>query len=675
MAIAIAGCSSNDANKVTYYGKFHELPINEIQPRGWARQYLENQRDGLTGHLENAGYPFNTEGWAADSITGNHSVEKWWPYEQNAYWVDGMIRAGHLLGDTFLINKALRSINYVLDHPDSTGFLGPVFTKPNYERDRWIHVVFFRALMAHYSATADKRIAEALKKHYLGDKFPHTGTRESINTEIILWVYEQTGDTALLHFAEEVYKNSNFANASSAVSDVSFLKDTMMFEHGVTYNEKAKLGAILYLYTGNENFLRPSVAAMAKLDKYNMLISGVNVSSEHLDFVNSREMHEVCDIADFTLAAGYLLMATGNASYADKIERAIFNAAPGAVTENFRALQYFSAPNQVLACKGASYRDGGNQLRFAPNPGTECCPGNVNRIMPNFIARAWMRDERNGLAATFYVPSVVKAKVGETKQPVTIEETTSYPFNDTITFRFALEKTVEFPFHLRIPAWCKEPRVYVNNQLMPGQQQPGSYFTISRTFCNNDVVKVVLTPGLSITPGPEGGISVERGPLVYSLLIKENWQRDLTDTRSNDSFPAWHLSAASPWNYALCIDSASLVSTVRVLTKTPGTTPWSIHAAPIELKVPAREIEGWDLVSTNRMMFEKWDVERDSRGKVSRWFKIGETWQNGNWKFTPPLPDKKYINSHLSPEPDTVTLVPYGCTKLRVTVFPRVMVK
>jgi len=43
---------------VKTYSKYYELPITAIQPRGWLGAYLETQRDGLTGHLEAAGFPF-----------------------------------------------------------------------------------------------------------------------------------------------------------------------------------------------------------------------------------------------------------------------------------------------------------------------------------------------------------------------------------------------------------------------------------------------------------------------------------------------------------------------------------------------------------------------------------------------------------------------------------------
>jgi hypothetical protein len=43
-----------------YYGKFSELPVGSVQPRGWIQQWLERQAQGLTGHPENLDYPYDT---------------------------------------------------------------------------------------------------------------------------------------------------------------------------------------------------------------------------------------------------------------------------------------------------------------------------------------------------------------------------------------------------------------------------------------------------------------------------------------------------------------------------------------------------------------------------------------------------------------------------------------
>ncbi len=656
---------------IAYYGQFKSIPANAITPKGWLRQYLIVQKNGLTGHLENAGYPFNTVGWAADSIPGNKSIEKWWPYEQNAYWVDGMMRCGLLLNDTFLLNKARKSIYYVLAHPDSTGFLGPKFLKPNDEGDRWVYVVFFRAWMAEYEATHNPAILAAIKKHYLGDRFPHTGIRESINAEIVLWAYAESKDTALLNFAKEIYKNSNELNKNSMVSDVAFLKDDIAVEHGVTYLEKSKLGAILYLSTGDSTYLKPSIAAFKKLDKYHMLIDGVNVSSEHIQIPTTQESHEICDISDYTWNISYLLKATGDAAYADKIERAAFNAAPGSVTKDFKALQYFSAPNQVIASRKSFIRDGGGSMRYAPNPGTECCPGNVNRMMPNFAINAWMTDGKGGLAAAMYAPSSVTYAAGDHHTIVTIDEDTRYPFSDSIHFTFHLRKKNSFNFYIRIPGWCNDARVLVDGVDLKRQLNPGTYLPLQQEYKEGDIVTVILPSTFKLTPGPEDGISIEKGPLVYSLKIKEDWKVDSSDNRSTTDFPAYELFAKSPWNYALCVTRDSLQQQIKMVKNVYSDNPWSIEHAPLELRVPARLLNGWTLENKNEMKFENWGVKRNERGKVIDWYVTDTGIKKGSWSFTPLLPDSAMLKNGLAEKIDTVTLVPYGCSKLRITVFPK----
>jgi uncharacterized protein len=54
--------------KPKFYGIFRELPLCSIQPHGWLREYFITQAQGLTGRLEDAGYPFNTHGWARPEI-------------------------------------------------------------------------------------------------------------------------------------------------------------------------------------------------------------------------------------------------------------------------------------------------------------------------------------------------------------------------------------------------------------------------------------------------------------------------------------------------------------------------------------------------------------------------------------------------------------------------------
>ena len=66
---------------------------------------------------------------------------------------------------------------------------------------------------------------------------------------------------------------------------------------------------------------------------------------------------------------------------------------------------------------------------------------------------------------------------------------------------------------------------------------------------------------LGLAYWPESGISVEHGPLVYSLPIKENWTPVVERDFSTEEFPSWNATPASAWNYGIDIQPETLAST------------------------------------------------------------------------------------------------------------------
>jgi len=648
------------------FAKFKELPLTTIHVEGWLRRYLEKQRHGLTGHLEHAGYPFNTPGWAGGRPGDHKGEEHWWPYEQIGYWVDGMVRCGHLLGDSFLLDRAQKHFDHVLDNPDPDGYLGPKFMKTPGDCNRWPHAVFFRALMAHHEATGDDRILAGIAAHFLSGSAPHSTVREACNIEAALWAYERTADKRLLDHAVAAYDEFNRLSPDHDTSLKTLLSDKPGSEHGVTYNEMAKLGAILYVYTGRRRFLDATVNAYRKLDRDHMLVDGVVSSTERLCGRDPLASHETCDIADYTWSVGYLLIATGKAEYADKIERACFNAAPGAVTGDFTALQYFSCPNQVVADRASNHNEffrGSEWMSYRPNPGTECCPGEVNRIMPNFAARTWMSDGSGGLAATLYAPCRIMTRVGARQQEVIIVEETQYPFSERIDFRVHTIGPAAFALSLRIPGWCTSARLLLNGKPLDAKCDSGTFVKIRRTFENNDRITLVLPMELRLSRWPRGGIAIERGPLVYALRIKEDWQIDQNPPKpATPDFPAFNLYPASPWNYALCVTEKTLSTAVEVVHRPCTSDPWSIDTAPIELRVRARRVAGWKI-----------ERKRSVTGLYPNATFTGfePVQKKGDFMLTPQLPDPATLPARLAKKVETVTLVPYGCTKLRITIFPQ----
>lgn len=633
-------------------------PLPAIRPEGWIHDFLTAQRHGLTGHLEVAGYPFNTPGWEADQLSlGDRGGAGWWPYEQVAYWVDGMMRCGLLLDDDFLKKKARRQIDYVLAHPDADGYLGPDAMKTlqgEYGSERWPHAVMFRALLADADERPAKPIVRALMRHYLSGTARHDTSRNVCNIEIMAWLFERTGDPRIKQLAVDAYRAYQRKEAKHGSTIANMLSDAPATDHGPRYMELFKLGAIMHRLTGNRRYLKAALNAHRKLQRDHVLIDGVPSATEHLRGIYSQAGHETCVITDYLWSLGHLLIASRDPSLADCMERICFNALPGAVTPDFRALQYFSGPNQVVAGPQTNHHPHGKghaHVSYRPNPATECCPGNVHRAMPAFAGRMWLEDGRGGVVAALYGPS--RYTTGRGASQVSITEETTYPFGDRITFRFSVRRPTRFPFTFRIPGWCTDASVTINGRAWKKKLRMGTWATLERIFADGDVVELHLPRELKMVRGPEKGWGVEWGPLVLSLdvVTRRTIERD---DRSTEDFPAWTMMPASAWNVALVKDRRGLPKGAEWLPAPASGNPWDAATTPLRLRVIARRVPGWKIEKKKRLVLQHGDKKRIIRGDI---------------QFTPPLPDANIL-ARASRREETVTLVPLGATRLRVTWFP-----
>jgi hypothetical protein len=130
--------------------------------------------------------------------------------------------------------------------------------------------------------------------------------------------------------------------------------------------------------------------------------------------------------------------------------------------------------------------------------------------------------------------------------------------------------------------------------------------------------------------------AVERGPLVFALKMGEK-EVPVTGTDKYGSYREVH--PQTPWNYGLLEQVAKDPAANLVISKTrkPGKIPWNTENAPIEVTVKAKQIPEWQLYN-------------EAAGPV-------------------PYSPIKHVKD-MSPE--VITLIPYGCTQLRISQFPLV---
>ena len=643
-------CTTSPAEKeekIKKYSQFELLPISAIHPQGWINKFLNYQKEGLTGNIQKAGFPFNTGMWI-ERINEKPEGIYWGPYEQTGYYIDGCIKCGYLLQDTFLINRAKYQVDYTMQHPQKNGRLGP--EKMIGRWHCWPYAGFLRTFMTQYGETHDPKLIEVLHKHYLTFKAEDFQDELDLcNVEEICWLYGLTKDSTLLEMGEKAYElfKSKHTNHDRDGGDIDFASDRVPDYHGVVYLEIAKIPIILYNYTGNKAYLDEAIHGLKKMEKYYMLASGIPSSTEHFHGNSEREGHETCNVATLPYTYGEMLRVTGDPNWADKIEKAVFNGGIGSIEKDFSAHQYFSAPNQMIATLQSNPFDY-NQARtaFLPGHDTECCTGNVNRFMPYYAMQMWLKTKENGIAAVLFGPSELETNVGKNNVPVKIIQTTKYPFDETISFEIKTDKKVKFDFQVRIPQWAKNPQITLNGEELGNEPVSGTFYTINRAFSDKDVVTLTIPMQVETAEWPNNGISIERGPIVYSLAIEDSIVvKEYTEDTSKKIYTKVPITFKAPeyypkkgkWNYSL---SKYVANNIKVIKNENYEYPWS--NSPVKLRIAARKVANWELLNP-------WGNKT--------------TLENSQ---TPAFPEKPVI----AVNDEFIELVPYGSTKLRVTVFP-----
>jgi len=634
--------------KVNYFGRFSELPVGSVQPRGWIKGWLDRQIHGLSGHPENLAYPYDTCMYTGKVPPPPIKLgEIWWPYEQSGYFVDAAVRLGMLIDNPAAQWIPSTNMDYILDHSGSGNIGASTWAWPN--------TVIGRALMAEYSGTANPAAAQVLMNYLLGGPVGG-GARDGFVAEQAFYIYGLTGDARLLDIAKSCY-DRYFVSDPKSFSNISKIHGAApLREHGVTAAEQLKLLPLMYCYTGDAQAMELAQLAYQKVIADSLMPDGGIVSSESLGTTAFNSLHETCDITDWSWSFGYMLMASGEGRWADNIERATFNALPGVVTKDFKQLQYFSSPNQVLASSTACPRIAMTRMSYRAAHETPCCSGNVNRAMPNYVIRMWMRSP-DGLAAALYGPSEVRTKMNG--QEIRIVEETDYPFRETISFTFTMAQPISFSLSLRIPEWCQNAAIQVNGVESDISAMPGTFAVLKREFRDGDVI-VMHLPMSVVTEDWLGGaaVTVKRGPLVYSLKIDE---KRVESTHEPDAirrvlkgnnvqgFPAVEFFPQSEWRYGMDSAIKNNLDKIEVEESPMPDNPYVADSVPIRLRIPLRQLSQWDADWKPVIDPPPADLKQSPRNPAN-------------------LPSEAELQS--PGDVEMMTLIPYGATHLRLTTLP-----
>ena len=654
--------------------KYTRLPLGSIRPAGWLSDQLTVQVHGLTSHIGELWDILTLSAWKGDA--GKNVLPECCTPRFAPRWLEGLTVLSGVLGNDHL--KALTDpyMQYILDVHELAAVTPSVIA--------WSHLGRF--LPDYYELTGDRRAITLLRK-ILDYSDASRDSQEKIVLEdpgrlgMLLsfgyWYYDQTGDAdipAMLercsrpsvddwkdYFAHFPQDPKYFVHFPDVTAEKPGLPPPDWTRQGVDVTQAIQYPVQHYVMSGDKSDVDSVIQGIANLDQGYGQVGGRWSGDEWLANTDPAQGTELCDVEELLFSLEKSFEIVGELSFADRIEQLIYNAFPGTCTPDMWAHQYDQQSNQVLVSVAERHwhwnTDTSNIYGFTPN--FPCCLANMHSPWPRFVQTMWMATEDRGLVAATYGPCRVHAKVAA-GLPIEIVEETNYPFSDRVRITIHTGKPTSFPIYFRIPSWAVGAEVAIAGEsLRQRPQQPassGTFFKVDRLWKSGDSVTLNFNFKVRCEKRRNNAVAVAWGPLYFVLHIAESFKNlpsiplgpKATETPAPPGCANWQITPATSWNYALVIDRQNpqcAMTSRRVssmpfaqrgeMVKQPGATqyaPWN-GDVPLALHVKARKVPGWGMNGASAAQVPLSPVRSDS------------------------------------PE-ETVELIPYGCSRLRIAEFP-----
>ena len=634
-------------------GRLLKLPVGEVQPRGWLREYLNRERTGLCGQLGTVSAWLDKQGnqWLSDA--GDHG------WEEVPYWLRGYCSLAYILDDEDMKREAQVWFEGVLTHLKADGFLGPRNSSGG-RPEVWAQMIMLWALQTYYEHSGDERVLKAMANYFkwemsvddsqfLEDYWENK--RGGDNEWSVVWLYNRTGDESLLPLIEKLHRNT--ANW--------MLKDNLPDWHGVNVAQGFREPATYYIYNGDETALQQAYANHREMrERYGQVPGGMYGADENarLGYSDPRQGAETCAIVEQMASDEIMMQITGDPFWADHCEDVAFNTLPAALMPDMRSLRYITSPNMAVSDGRLHGPSIDNNLRgmLSMSPfSSRCCQHNHGMGWPYFAEHLVMATTDGGLATMLYAANETTARVADGRE-VKLSVSTNYPFEEQIRIVVQTTSDVRFPLYLRIPAWADGASVTINGKDVNTIVESGKFVRIERQWQQGDEVVLTLPMNLStrVWQKNKASVTVDYGPLTLSLLIDERYQQ--RDSRDHDIvqddshwqagvdaslWPAYEIFANSDWNYALDVDEQMMPVNITLERRAwpADDFPFTPDAVPFVFRASGKKIPSWGMDATGMTsMLPSYFAER-------------------------------------SQESDELQLVPMGTARLRITAFPKATVK
>ncbi|QQP98916.1 glycoside hydrolase family 127 protein [Lysobacter enzymogenes] len=503
-----------------------------------------------------------------------HNTEGDWYGEHAGKWLSAAAKAAARSGDARLLGNVRRVADFLVSVQEADGYLGTYAPERRFMRkqppkpvswdgapsvrtwDIWTHAYLILGLLEVHKHFPEPRYLDAARRigalclRTLNDRGiditelgNHFGMSATVLLDPAVELYFATGEQDFLDLALIVLGQADAHPPLALLTRALAGADAAEIATGKAYQLAWNLVGLAKLHraSGHADYLGAVESLWRSIRERHLTLGGgpwggvAHRSREVFNAPGAFDPHgyvETCSTLAWIQLNRELLTITGEARYAEEIERSAYNDLLAAQAPDGEDWCYYVFPNG----------------RRVHTTYWRCCKSSGAMAVEELPGVAYSLDDADAVAVNLY--GAGSARVAH---PVAgglrLTQDTAYPFDGSIRIRVEPKNPARFALRLRIPSWAQGAHVEVNGAAVDGKPAAGDYFAVEREWREGDevllrlpmrpVAHLALNRNVQESRAPDGSAVAQEvlrhaylgftcGPLVYATGLIDGFKSEET---------------------------------------------------------------------------------------------------------------------------------------------------
>lgn len=509
-----------------------------------------------------------------DPVHTAHNQEGDWYGEHAGKWLYATAKAAGRSQDASLIENLHRVASYLVGVQQADGYLGNYaperrFMRPQLPKpvswdgapsvrtwDIWTHSYLILGLLEVHKHFPRSEYLQAARK--IGDLClctltdggidvtdlgNHHGMSATVLMDPAVELYIATGEERYLDLAKRVLEQADRNPMLALLTRALSGADASEIATGKAYQLAWNLVGLAKLHkvTGEAALAQAVHHLWRNIRDHHLTLGGGpwgGVAHRSREVFNPAGVFipqgyvETCSVLAWIQLNRELLEITGEAKYAEEVERTAYNDLLGAHAPNGEDWCYYSFPN-------------GKRVHTTY---WRCCKSSGAMALEELPAIAYAVSSDGAARINLYGAGQARLVLPQSGS-VELRQETSYPFDGGIRITVAPKQTARFAIDVRIPSWAVNASIHINGSPIPSAIEAGAYVRLDREWKTGAEIALdfPMQPTLhhrvhrnvQESRAPDGSpvsqevlryeyIGVTRGPLVYATGLIDGYKTEET---------------------------------------------------------------------------------------------------------------------------------------------------